>query len=155
MSANGYGSPWSEKAVANLTRLWADGFTCSQIGEQLGFTRNAVVGKVHRLDLPLPEGKKQINRATGIQYKKRAVAETILRCVEIVPRGLTLMDLEPNDCRFPYGGYVGEGLPELPLTFCGHPKQAGSSYCTPHFHLCDEPSKPLRSKARIYQGAAA
>lgn len=138
MSANGYGSPWSEKAVADLTQLWASGFSCSQIGVQLGLTRNAVVGKVHRLDLPQPEGKKQANRPTGIQYKKRAVAETILHCVEIVPHGLSLMDLEPNDCRFPYG--------DGPFTFCGHPKQAGSSYCAPHYHLTRQEPKPFLDK---------
>jgi GcrA cell cycle regulator len=54
-----------------------------------------------------------------------------LRCVEIAPRHLSLIDLEPGDCRYPYGGDEdGEAI-----TFCGHPRRQGSSYCTPHFHL--------------------
>ncbi len=54
-----------------------------------------------------------------------------LRCVEIEPRHLSLIELEPGDCRYPYGGdEEGEAI-----TFCGHPRRAGSSYCTPHFHL--------------------
>ena len=58
-----------------------------------------------------------------------------LRCVEIVPRHLALVDLEAGDCRYPYGGDAdGEAI-----TFCGHPRRDGSSYCTPHFHLTRGP----------------
>jgi GcrA cell cycle regulator len=54
-----------------------------------------------------------------------------LRCVGITPRLLSLVELEPGDCRYPYGGDKdGEAI-----TFCGHPRLAGSSYCTPHFQL--------------------
>jgi len=71
-------------------------------------------------------------------------AEIKLRCVKIVPRNVTLMDLEPGDCRYPYGDDV--------ITFCGHPKQDGSQYCTPHHHLCWV--KPIASlaKSRVYHG---
>ena len=63
-----------------------------------------------------------------------------LRCVEIVPRHLSLVDLEPGDCRYPYGGdEEGEAI-----TFCGHPRREGSSYCAPHFHLTRNPD--LRSE---------
>jgi GcrA cell cycle regulator len=48
-----------------------------------------------------------------------------LRCVEIDPRHLSVIDLEPGDCRYPYGGdEEGEAI-----TFCGHPQRQGSSYC--------------------------
>ncbi len=40
-------------------------------------------------------------------------------------------ELEPGDCRYPYGG----DKDDEPIAFCGHPRRAGSSYCTPHFHL--------------------
>lgn len=57
-----------------------------------------------------------------------------LRCVGITPRLLSLVELEPGDCRYPYGGDKdGEAI-----SFCGHPRLAGSSYCTPHFHLTRE-----------------
>ena len=63
-------------------------------------------------------------------------AETVkLRCVEIDPRHLSLIDLEPGDCRYPYGGdEEGEAI-----TFCGHPQRRGSSYCTAHFFLSRGP----------------
>jgi GcrA cell cycle regulator len=58
-----------------------------------------------------------------------------LRCVGIKPRQLALIDLERGDCRYPYGGDKdGEAI-----TFCGHPRREGSSYCTPHFHLTRGP----------------
>lgn len=61
-----------------------------------------------------------------------------LRCVEVSPRHLALVELERNDCRYPYGGdEEGEAI-----TFCGHPRREGSSYCSPHFHLSRAPVIP-------------
>jgi hypothetical protein len=58
-----------------------------------------------------------------------------LRCVEIEPLKIALVDLEPHHCRYPYGGwqpYQGTS----PITFCGHPKRGdGSSYCAAHAEL--------------------
>jgi len=54
-----------------------------------------------------------------------------LRCVGITPRLLSLVELEANDCRYPYGGDKEDEA----IAFCGHPRLAGSSYCAPHFHL--------------------
>ena len=45
-------SGWSETRVTILSQLWIDGLSASQIAKQLGgVTRNAVIGKVHRLGL--------------------------------------------------------------------------------------------------------
>ena len=61
-----------------------------------------------------------------------------LRCVGIEPRHLSLVELEKGDCHYPYGGdEEGEAI-----TFCGHPRRPGSSYCTPHFHLSRNPVEP-------------
>jgi len=58
-----------------------------------------------------------------------------LRCVDIVPRHLSLFELQAGDCRYPYGGdEEGEVI-----TFCGHPCRRDSSYCTAHFHLTRGP----------------
>lgn len=45
---------WTAERVEQLTRMWADGLTCSQIAAMLGeeFTRSSVIGKAHRLKLP-------------------------------------------------------------------------------------------------------
>jgi GcrA cell cycle regulator len=66
-----------------------------------------------------------------------------LRCVEIAPRHLSLVELEAGDCRYPFGGdEEGETI-----TFCGHPRREGSSYCAPHFHLTRDPDIPLQRAA--------
>jgi GcrA cell cycle regulator len=58
-----------------------------------------------------------------------------LRCVEIDPRHLSLLELEAGDCRYPYGGdKEGEAI-----TFCGHTRREDSSYCAAHFHLTRGP----------------
>lgn len=60
-----------------------------------------------------------------------------LRCVGIRPRLISLLELEPGDCRYPYGGdKEGEEI-----SFCGHPKHPGSSYCVPHLRLTRGPGR--------------
>ena len=66
-----------------------------------------------------------------------------LRCVETDPRHLSLMQLERNDCRYPYGGDTeGEAI-----TFCGRTRRAGSNYCTPHFRLSRGSGTPAERAA--------
>ncbi len=43
---------WRDTAISNLRRLWDEGHSTAEIGRRLGVTKNAVVGKAHRLDLP-------------------------------------------------------------------------------------------------------
>jgi GcrA cell cycle regulator len=58
-----------------------------------------------------------------------------LRCAAVEPRGLSLIELEAGDCRYPYGGDAeGEAI-----RFCGHPKRKGESYCAAYFHLTRNP----------------
>jgi len=49
-------SVWTEALTADLIRLWDHGYSCSQIGAIIGVTRNAVIGKAHRLELPSRSG---------------------------------------------------------------------------------------------------
>jgi GcrA cell cycle regulator len=43
---------WSEEIISQLRALWAEGHSTAEIGRRLGVTKNAIVGKAHRLDLP-------------------------------------------------------------------------------------------------------
>src|SRR5208283_4639674 len=43
---------WPDEVVARLRALWVDGHSTAEIGRRLGVSKNAVVGKAHRLDLP-------------------------------------------------------------------------------------------------------
>ena len=71
---------WTDDRVATLTKLWADGLSASQIAKQLGgVTRNAVIGKVHRLGLsgrakPSSPARKAAARKTAASSASRASA---------------------------------------------------------------------------------
>ena len=166
---------WPEDHCAELTRLLASGMIYREIANTLNekfganYSKNSVVGKVCRLGLvppekpkaapyvrkrsPRPRIKREVLRivsANSNSNAMRVVSNVVLqqerlRCVEIVPRNVSLLDLEPNDCRYPYG--------DGPMTFCGHPKQAGSQYCTPHHFLCWE--RPRVLVDRRFAGVAA
>src|SRR5476651_2118752 len=43
---------WNDEVIGHLRALWAEGHSTAEIGRRLGVTKNAIVGKAHRLDLP-------------------------------------------------------------------------------------------------------
>ena len=154
------GTHWSDDHVAELIRLAGEGVSYRGISKAINakfgtnYTKSAVIGRASRMRLtkaaassaPLtPRPRKEQRRvitfgnakATRV-YSSVQTAQYKLRCVEIVPRNLSLTELEPNDCRYPYG--------DGPMLFCGHPKMAGSSYCTSHHFLCWEPPRRLVDK---------
>jgi GcrA cell cycle regulator len=164
---------WAEEHSQALREYLAKGLSFSEIADALNarfntdYSRNAAIGRARRLGLagpakpqrPARPKRKPKTRARGakkpqsrvpakprsrLQVLKRAAALK-LRCVGIVPRHLALIDLEDGDCRYPYGGdEEGE-----PITFCGHPRREGSSYCTSHFHLTSKPDvMPERAAGR-------
>jgi GcrA cell cycle regulator len=70
------------------------------------------------------------------QYKPRVKVPAFacdpvsgLRVADVVPLHLTLLELEPGQCRWPYG--------DSPYTFCGCQQFAGFSYCEPHQALSE------------------
>lgn len=137
---------WTDKRVEELKRLAPD-YSAAQIAAMLGYvTRNAVLGKLNRLGLcnprvktmPQPKidrpGRSSNNHQSVFKIVMNGGGPTLLettiskeaiklRCAEITPRNLTLMELEAEDCRWPYG--------EGPFVFCGHPVFHGP-YCASH-----------------------
>lgn len=76
---------WTDERVELLRKLWSEGLSASQIAAQLGsVTRNAVIGKVHRLKLSSrgrtttasPRQKKTSSAATGTKSVSRAATVT-------------------------------------------------------------------------------
>ena len=84
---------WTEETIARLKALWQEGLSTAEIGRQLGITKNAVVGKAHRLGLPArpspirrekakttvkstgEEGAEQPKKASAPRRAVKAVAE--------------------------------------------------------------------------------
>jgi GcrA cell cycle regulator len=78
---------WTGEAVAQLTALWAEGRTVGDIGRCLGASKNAVVGKAHRLRLP--PRPSPIRRSTGT-----AVAESPIPPRPAPPHGPIAQPIE-------------------------------------------------------------
>ena len=60
--------PWDDNNVAKLRDLWDQGLPTAQIGKLLGFTKNAVVGKAHRIGL---ERRPSPIRRTAVKPDRR------------------------------------------------------------------------------------
>jgi GcrA cell cycle regulator len=43
---------WAQETIARLRSLWDEGHSTAEVGRRLGVSKNSVVGKAHRLDLP-------------------------------------------------------------------------------------------------------
>ena len=174
-------STWEEAHSLALRELVEKGMSFKEVARALNerfgtaYSRNAAIGRARRLGLSTPQtsgsggvfaaprkpdARKIVEKRARIQFKPpkpttlERAAVLQLRCVAITPRHLTLIDLEPDDCRYPYGGDA-EGEP---ITFCGHPRREGSSYCPSHFHLTslpevDEKRTPVRAPLRLVEAA--
>ena len=116
---------WTDERVELLKKLWADGLSASQIAAELGgVTRNAVIGKVHRLGLSgrakspssaVPRPRKprsttlRISRPavrgnTALAYSFDTEEEPEQQIIEnVVPMGQrrTILELNEHTCRWP------------------------------------------------------
>jgi len=164
---------WAAEHCDALREYLAKDMSFSEIAATINaqfktaYSRSAVLGRARRMGLAKPDrpGESQKNwprqppkaKAPRLHQARERHAPELgrqmpvlertdapkLRCVEILPRRLALVDLEPGDCRYPYGGdEEGEAI-----TFCGHPRRQGSSYCAPHFHLTRGPGTPSERAA--------
>jgi GcrA cell cycle regulator len=94
-----------------------------------------------------PEARIDMLRRPKFFFENQALPE--LRCAGVAPRHVSLVELKRGDCRYPYGG----DRDDEPITFCGHPRQPGASYCTPHFRLSRNPelsARPVLSAAWLH-----
>jgi GcrA cell cycle regulator len=106
-AAENMSEEWTPTRVSVLIALWNEGLTTSQIGLRLGVTKNAVVGKVHRLGLP--------KRGSPIRQKPKP-AEVI-----------SLAALRPGMCSWPDGEPGKDDF-----HFCGDPVVPDKPYCADH-----------------------
>ena len=107
--------------------LWAEGIPTLEIGRRLGVTKNAVVGKVHRLCLP----KRQSPINATPRTPRVAKLPTLIRMasMSVPPRTdmVKMEDLTSGMCNWPEGDPGKEDL-----RFCGQPSVEGKPYCAGH-----------------------
>jgi GcrA cell cycle regulator len=149
---------WTTERVEQLQSCITAGLTCSQIAAEIGVSRNAVIGKIHRMGLSTA-GRKPAGIAKGISSRMRRAREDtgredlgttrlvrLLRATaakmvaaeagETAPlviesaRRCSLFELSVSHCRWPLSdpGKADFG-------FCGNEAIAGISYCLGHARL--------------------
>lgn len=147
---------WTDDRVSVLKKLWGEGRTAAEIAKELGgVTRNAVIGKAHRLKLSNRVSPIQQNNKKPVQKvveRKEVERETVQQNVTVfVPsekpkirasqaRLQSLLDLKPRACRWPVGDPKEEGF-----GFCGCDAIPGLPYCGDHAKLAYQPASRNRA----------
>jgi len=99
---------WTPERIAALIALWNEELPTSEIGRRLGITKNAVIGKVHRLGLP--------QRRPTLKDDDDEVADVV-----------RLDALTSGMCSWPVGDPGDSGF-----HFCAAPAAPGKPYCAKH-----------------------
>ncbi len=159
---------WTDERVEQLKKMWLDGLSASQIANELGdgISRNAVIGKVHRLGLsgrvksPTPARPRAKSHGEGdaiapaapVVHGNLAVAVEARPAPAPAPRPAAadvvvpiservgIMDLRESMCRWPLGD------PASPdFRYCGAKMQVGvGPYCTYHARIAYQPAMDRR-----------
>ena len=156
--------PWDDNNVSKLRELWDQGLPTAQIGKLLGFTKNAVVGKAHRIGLerrpsPIrrtavkPDRKKArspIIPKLNFEVKKDEVKENPVHQQTFQPLVKNLFTKSvKRGCEWP------EGHPdESDFKFCGKERFEDKPYCIDHCAVAYViPEKEESDKQQIVQRA--
>ena len=157
--------PWTDERVELLKKLWQDGLSASQIAAELGgVTRNAVIGKVHRLGLsgrgqptssikrqrraqppaPRPRTRQTVtigNLALQTNIEALAEPEAQPRRSVVVPiaKRLTIEMLTERTCKWPIGDPGNHDF-----HFCGNDSLEGVPYCEYHAGVAYQTPDPRR-----------
>ncbi len=138
---------WTEEKVAKLKELWGKGNTASQIAEIIGgISRNAVIGKAHRLNLSakiktrtaatnhnfensLEDKKLKIKKGRKSRFKSLIIEKNF------EPENpKQLEELDENSCKWPIGH-----PDEKSFYFCGRSSLKDFSYCKLHLLYAYQP----------------
>jgi GcrA cell cycle regulator len=151
---------WTDERIELLKSRFAAGLTCREIADDIGVSRNAVIGKLSRLNLTREKGRDTAKPAREDAAKGRHPRSVprqqyrILKAVygepppaadERIPNGqqCSLLELSEQRCRWPIStpGFAD-------FRFCGNAPVEGLPYCTGHTRLAYRPG----SRQRVARG---
>lgn len=158
---------WTDARIELLRTSWESGMTASQIAELLGegISRNAVIGKAHRLNLqarPSPVKGGEVAVAAVVAAAVATPVATPAVPAPVVakpapapaikkprpaaagkPARTTLLDLSEKVCKWPIG-HPGDA----DFHFCGKPSATGFPYCMEHCAVAYQAQQPRRDRNR-------
>lgn len=158
---------WTEDRVSSLKKLWLEGQSASQIAKALGggVTRNAVIGKVHRLGLSGRAAPSQPARATFRPTRPRPAAPKPEYAQPSAPRRIeaaeprpaapvpspapdlpgtaTVLTLGAHMCKWPIGDPSS-----AEFSFCGRRASEGV-YCVEHARVAYQPQVRKNSSSEL------
>jgi GcrA cell cycle regulator len=157
MSANA--PTWTEERLERLKSCFEAGFTCRQIADEIGVSRNSVIGKLNRLNLSrersgevrdptekdAAKGRrpKTVPRGPRLQYQmlKALYGEQHAAAEEPIQSGhcCSLLELSEQRCRWPIST---PGAADF--RFCGNTPLDGLPYCAGHTRLAYRPGSRQR-----------
>ena len=123
---------WTDERVTLLKQLWGEGKTAAEIAKVLGdgITRNAVIGKAHRLKLSsrLSPIQQNVTKKPKSEAQPPRLVKPAVRLPEFKGKGIAMVDLEARMCRWPNG----DPQDKESFNFCGCDAVAGLPYCDDH-----------------------
>ena len=139
---------WTHERIEHLKKLWEAGHTASNIAKELGgITRNAVIGKAHRLGLSGRMKSKSKVSSVSIVRRKKMPANRNSKIIELTTsvsepmNPISFAGIKDGLCRWPLGE------PEdLDFKFCGRSSNDGVVYCDEHHSLAYQPLSQTRQK---------
>lgn len=152
---------WSDDRVDRLKSLWQAGLSASQVAHALGdVSRNAVIGKVHRLGLAGRVGSRHVSRPRPPATPRPRPPTLCKRFVAMAEEApfkfedgsfATMRTIDSRMCRWPIGDPANSTF-----HFCGRNPKSGLPYCETHdlrAHQLHRKPKPARrsppAKARV------
>jgi GcrA cell cycle regulator len=140
---------WTPERIERLRSCVAAGMTCSEIAAEIGVTRNAVIGKIHRLGLSSgrPAGAPARastscpprarhprvptqRRLLRLAYAHAVLDEAMLNGPVVSIRPCSLVEIAERQCRWPIGDPATANF-----VFCGNDAITGFTYCLGHARM--------------------
>jgi len=136
---------WTAERIEQLRNFVVTGLTCSQIAAEIGVTRNAVIGKIHRLGLsparpPGGPGRSSPPRARSPRFSPHSrlfrLIDAQAPCIAAEPAPIdsaqrcSLLEIAQDKCHWPIGDPHAADF-----AFCGNEAVTGFSYCAGHARM--------------------